>query len=385
MINITSYLKKVFQPETRPNFWFFIGVASLFYFFVFFAVFLFSYLIQPGLRIDWVSFFSSLIRWDAGNYLNIASHGYTVVSTVWFPLYPILIKILSPFLNPALAGFFISWLSLGLALFYLYKILASRGSDLVFRTIAFLLLSPVAVFFASVYTESLFLALSLAFFYYLGQKRWLSAAILGTLAATTRNVGIFLLPIYLLGYYQAFVGPGFNLKKIFGRREFWWSLIILIGPCLYGWFCYLKFGDFLAFIHGQQNWSSTWQLAWPWATAKGLSTLIFKVLGPGDVYAFIRIVIIEFGSFLLLASAVIYWFWHKNFLWAVYGLLNLILFSCMMPMVSINRYLLVIFPVFVFLAEITKKRPVLFYFLLVLSLAFLVFNIFLFSNGAWIG
>src|SRR5207248_6926983 len=50
-------------------------------------------------------------------------------------------------------------------------------------------LFPTAFFFSAIYTESLFLALTVAAFYAARRQRWALAGLCGGLAAATRNTG----------------------------------------------------------------------------------------------------------------------------------------------------------------------------------------------------
>src|SRR3954467_2623401 len=74
------------------------------------------------------------------------------------------------------------------------------GDALVARRAVWLLaLFPASLFFSAVYTEALFLLLSVGSFYAARQGRWAWAGVLGGAAAMTRNVGVMLLvPLALL-------------------------------------------------------------------------------------------------------------------------------------------------------------------------------------------
>jgi len=251
-----------------------------------------------------------------------------------------------------------------------------------------LLFFPTAMFFPLIYTESLFLAFLIAFFYY-GQKRsWLAAALLGLLATLTRNVGIFLWPVYLIFVYSEIGSQNIKQKIIIiiKKKEFWYSLLIPAGLLIFCLYSYSRSGDLLAFIHGQKSWSGSRSFTWPWRTIYNIiNTIFIKTINQVYPFVFTRIIIFEFGSFLLLLSAFIYWFIKKNWPYAVFCFLNALLFSCMLPMFSVNRFVAVIFPVFIFLAEVSKKASWLFYSLLAIFIILFVFNVYLFSSGQWVG
>jgi Gpi18-like mannosyltransferase len=70
------------------------------------------------------------------------------------------------------------------------------GEDLISRTITYLLVCPTTFFFSGVYSESLFLALTAAAFYYARTNRWLLACILVALATLPRSQGMIILFLY---------------------------------------------------------------------------------------------------------------------------------------------------------------------------------------------
>lgn len=131
-------------------------------------------------------------NWDGGHFRGIAEHGYSPEQTVFFPLYPLLIKILSmPGLDTNFAGLLISHLSLLFALFFLYKLTLLDFSEKVAkRTVFAMLIFPTSFYFAAAYSESLFLAVSVASFYFLRSKKLGWASLGGAAAVATRLVGI---------------------------------------------------------------------------------------------------------------------------------------------------------------------------------------------------
>lgn len=131
-------------------------------------------------------------NWDGGYFRSIADHGYTATQTVFFPFYPILIKTLTPFgLSALWAGLIVSNLMAILALFYFYKLALLDFKDKVAKRMIFaLLIFPTSFYLGAVYTESTFLAITLAAFYYARKKHWLAAFVLAGLALVTRSAGI---------------------------------------------------------------------------------------------------------------------------------------------------------------------------------------------------
>ncbi|HEX2015449.1 MAG TPA: mannosyltransferase family protein [Solirubrobacteraceae bacterium] len=168
-------------------------------------------------------------RWDAAWYLAIAQDGYTgealgrVASRpAFFPLYPLLVRVVgAPGIDRLLAGIAVSLLAFFIALVLMHRLTAlelgtetgggqARPSRLarwaqpgaprlaVVATAVF----PMALFFSAVYSESLYLALSLGVFWAARTGRWAWAGALGALAAGTRSTGVLLaVPLLVLYLY----------------------------------------------------------------------------------------------------------------------------------------------------------------------------------------
>lgn len=370
----------------------FLGLSALYFLLVILIVFLFNYYNPNSLA--WsqkINPFYLLIRWDSLHYLDIVLKGYSG-SSVFFPFYPLIVAGFSIFFSTIFSGFFVSFLSLSVALYYLNNLIKKdNDKETANRSLLLMLFFPAAMFFSLIYTESLFLALLASFFYYTKKKRWITAAIIGFFTTLTRSVGIFLWPVYLVYIFTSFYSASYKelCKQIIDfikKKEFWYSLIIPAGLIIYCFFSYLKFGDFFSFVSGQKDWAEWHTFMWPGATLYNFYKIIFiDPISQTGLYNFLRIVVIEGGSFLILFIATIYWIIKKYWPYSVFCLLNTILFLFMYPMTSVNRYVVVIFPIFIFLAIITRKFNWIFYSVMALFFVFFVFNVYLFSVGAWVG
>ena len=161
--------------------------------------------------IDWLHVWSTS---DGGFYAAIAARGYTeLVQAAFFPLYPMLERLLAPFVggNPALAGIVIANVSC-LGAFASLRVLVEReyGRAVARRALLYLAIFPLSFFLAAAYTESLFLLLSLATFLALSKRHWLLVGVLAALTTLTRPVGILLLvPII----YQSTIVPRLQSRQ----------------------------------------------------------------------------------------------------------------------------------------------------------------------------
>jgi hypothetical protein len=142
------------------------------------------------------------VRWDSIWYLEIARHGYTSArSTIFFPLYPLLVHVLAVAAGSyAVAGVLVSCASLAVALALVHRLAdLELGRSAADATVLLLAFAPLSLFFSAVYTESLFLALSVGSIYAARRGRWKLACALGGLAAATRVTGVLLvIPLALL-------------------------------------------------------------------------------------------------------------------------------------------------------------------------------------------
>jgi Mannosyltransferase (PIG-V) len=170
------------------------------------------------------------VRWDSIHYLGIAEHGYwSRSSTVFFPLYPLVTRIAGAVVgSDLLAGVLVSLLALAVALVLLHKLteleLGRRAADV---TVALLAFAPLSLFFSAVYTESLFLALSVGSICAARRERWKLACALGGLAAATRVTGVVLAIPLGLGY----------VKERGADRRLAWLLAVPAG--LAAWLSFL--------------------------------------------------------------------------------------------------------------------------------------------------
>lgn len=142
------------------------------------------------------------VRWDSIHYLQIAAHGYTTpVGTVFYPLYPVLMHVLALGIgSEAVAGVVVSLGSLLLALVLLARLTElERGARAAQTTVVLVCFAPLSFFFSAVYTESLFLALSVGAVYAARTDRWRLAVGLASLAAVTRVTGVVLaIPLLIM-------------------------------------------------------------------------------------------------------------------------------------------------------------------------------------------
>ena len=140
---------------------------------------------------------ASADRFDAGYYLGIATTGYGSLASgriAFFPAYPELIRVVAVLTrSPVAAGMLVSVVAFAVALVLLHRLteleLGRRAAD---ATVLLLCFAPLSFFFSAVYSESLFLALTVGVFYAARTDRWRLACVLAAAATLTRPTGIVL-------------------------------------------------------------------------------------------------------------------------------------------------------------------------------------------------
>lgn len=205
-------------------------------------------------------------RWDAEWYLLIADEGYQAreafenlpvgyeptATAGFFPLYPFLIRALTPLFGGVLAGIVISNACLAGSLLLLFRLTRDEtaGDDPVRAGLvacAAILVYPASLFLSAVYPESLFLFLTLLVFDRARHGQFVVAGAVGALAALTRPTGLLLaLPLAVEWWGQ---------RRRGGSR---WGWAAALGPpagtAVFMMMCARLFGDPLAFVHRQERW-----------------------------------------------------------------------------------------------------------------------------------
>jgi hypothetical protein len=187
-------------------------------------------------------------RWDSYWFMSIARDGYDSVRAAFFPLYPLLISPAKLVGAPGLLlfGLVFSCACFVAALTVLHRLTELElGTGAARWTIYALALFPMSFFFSAVYSESLFLLLSLGAFYAARTDHWAWAGTLGALGAATRSAGILIaLALVLIWLFQSEVRP----------RDGVWILLVPLGLVAYCWGLHLIGENWHAPFEAQQTW-----------------------------------------------------------------------------------------------------------------------------------
>src|SRR4051812_4812437 len=138
-------------------------------------------------------------RWDGGWFTHIAQDGYTDrrSTPAFFPAYPMTVRVVGWIFGShfVVAGVVVSLLACAGAFVLLHRLARELvGEEAAQRSVVLLAVFPAALFLGAVYSESLYLLLTIAAFLAARRGRWASAGIATGLAILTRPTGIVLLP-----------------------------------------------------------------------------------------------------------------------------------------------------------------------------------------------
>jgi Gpi18-like mannosyltransferase len=198
-------------------------------------------------------------RWDTGFYLSIADEGYQYggvqfPSVAFFPLLPLLIRAVAFVIGDFLvAGLIVTNLALLGATMLFYRLVDEEwGMSVADRAVWYLLIFPLSFFGSAIYSESLFLLVSIGALYFARRGYWESAAMLGFAAALTRLVGIIVAPMLLAEWWlQRQRRPGERRPSLLALLA---PLVVSLGTCAYMLYLQRAFGDPFAFVRATAAW-----------------------------------------------------------------------------------------------------------------------------------
>jgi len=291
-------------------------------------------------------------RWDSGWYFSIVANGYTPIAnaegqrnTAFSPLYPYLVRLIHNLFIPKsvqtpgtvlLVAAFVSNVAFLAALTLLYTLIVRKWNRpaVARAAVIYLCVYPTSFIFSSFYTESLYLFLSLAMFHAAERRKWLPAGLIGGLATLTRSVGVMgLIPLGIL-----------FLKK--ERRLKWnllWLGLIPLGLLIYGFLAYQVTGDPFEIRNVHKAWEEN-HMDWPW------HALFF----PHPPYPYMQQVD-QVMTLLFIGLSILSLRCDLGL--GTWALLNLLVPLTLTNLISMTRFISVVFPAFVVLADWGERWP----------------------------
>jgi hypothetical protein len=329
---------------------------------------------DPSLTHDLGAVTDVWARWDSVWFLRIAEHGYSSAAgaaSAFYPLYPGSVAVLGRALfgHYVLAGILVSLSAALGSCLLLYRLAEERlGADGARRAVLYLALFPFALFLQAVYSESLYLLLTLAAFVLAERKRFLAAGGAAGLALLTRPTGLALLPaLALIAWHER--------DRLRALASLAVAPLVFAAYPLYLW---RAEGDPWAFLHAQKIWSRHLSPAGPlggiwdglragWAgveqLASGSHTHVYwtPVQDTDPIRA--ATLNLECLAFLVLFVVLTIIAWRR--FGAPYGLFAAVSLAIPLsvpserwPLLSLPRFGLTIFPLFLALAALGGRPRV---------------------------
>jgi hypothetical protein len=208
-------------------------------------------------------------------------------------------------------------------------------------------LFPTAFTLVAPYSEGPFLAFTVWSFVAARERRWPAAGVFALLAGLTRIQGAFLLPALIVEYWLAERRVG---------RDASWLLLAAGGPLIYLAINYATFGDPFYFIEIQRTVFKVSTVA-PWVAIANAWNGVM-VLEPSRMWA--TVFLAPFVALCVLAGTTLWTIFSKGSRpsYAVYTVLTLLSFLTLSWPISVPRYLMGVFTIFIVAGGIGRRPSI---------------------------
>jgi hypothetical protein len=341
---------------------------------------------------------SPLARWDAVWYLGIADSGYGDADSprvAFFPLYPLLVRAVAEVGGGSrgallVASYVVALAALLAALHLLHRLVSLElGRRVAGPALLLLCAFPASLFLGAPYSESLFLLASVGAVYAARTGAWAWAGLAAAAASGTRSAGVLLVvPLAILYLYgprgdrapehpakgrSGWLGslrPGYAI-----RPDAAWLALAPAGLVAYAAYLGVAHGDALAFSSVQEFWSrdfagplgGAWEgLAAAFAGARqllsGSRETVYFAAAAGDPFRVAAHNLILFGFLVFGLVAAVGVLRRLPFAYGAYVVCALMLPLSFpvtpQPLMSLPRFLVVLFPIFMWLALVCEERRI---------------------------
>jgi hypothetical protein len=341
---------------------------------------------------------SPLAHWDAVWYLTIADSGYGGADSprvAFFPLYPLLVRGVGELGGGSrgallAASYAVALAALLAALYLLHRLVVLElGRRVAGTTLLLLCAFPASFFLGAPYSESLFLLASVGALYSARTGAWAWAGVAAAAASGTRSAGVLLLvPLAILYLY----GPrndrpgersqhprdGWlaSIRPIHAiRADACWLLLAPAGLVAYAAYLGAAHGDPFAFSSVQEFWSrdfagplgGAWEgLVAAWAGARQLLSgsrgTVFFDAAAGDPFRVAAHNLVLFGFLVFALVAAVGVLRRLPFAYGAYVVCALMLPLSFpvapQPLMSLPRFLVALFPIFMWLGLVCEERGI---------------------------
>ena len=290
-------------------------------------------------------------RWDRIHYQAITETFYSADNlSVFFPAYPLLARFLSQVsgLTGLAALLVLSSLATLFSLVLLYRIANDLfGEQIARRSLLCTVLFPTAFFFFGLYPQSLTLLWILLAYDRARRGQWLAAGLAGLLAGLTHATAVALAAMLAVQVFQALRGSRFSVR--------WLALGAVPGLPLLGIALFLVWRNAMGFPPFNDIQMQSWGriLSTPWGTLIALVEYFPANVGGNWVIVL---------NTVMLAAALFSVVWGLRRLPLALSVYQIVFVLYMLssrmttdPLLSVNRFVLELFPMFFALGSTTLR------------------------------
>jgi Gpi18-like mannosyltransferase len=353
---------------------------------------IFTLTLRPGFTsLSESDFFRNLLlmwaNFEGGSTLKLAEYGTAITGKEgllysFFPVYPWLISALNTLVNDSvISALIISNVAFLISLFFLYRLFCLDYKDKIARlAIILILIFPTSFFFGAVYPESVLFLFSILTLYFARKKSFFLASLFAFFASLTQVSGLFLWPALVFEYLHTY-GT---------RSKFFNSKLLSLAIPLIGFVSLFRYQAIrtgaslfevvsLAFLGVNQVVNKVILL-------HQIIFRYFKMIILMDhfdplFFTVLLEIVVGFGFLCLLIFSIkkirtSYW---------VYSFLSFIVPTFTGTFSGFPRYVLVLFPLFGFLAAFFEKQhPYFRYLYIIISVSSLILAISFFTRGYFV-
>lgn len=294
--------------------------------------------------------------WDSFHFTRIAEQGYLppglpCCDQAFFPGYPLAIRLLSSLTggNVMLAGVLISLAAGAAAAVMLWQLALAQdlGPRVAATAVVLLGVAPYGIFLSAVYSEALFLAVTVAAWWAAGTRRWWLAGVLAAAATGIRVNGMFL----VAGLAVMYVVQMCEERRRRPRTDVLALTLPLLVLAAYFGYLFTRTGSWSAW-QGAQDTGWARRTAWPWTGVQAGWEAIQAASTPDLVVSRWADLLSVVGGLVLLGVLL----WLRRWAEATYIGLSVGVLVCSTMITSAPRYTLMWFPTYLLLAKLAHRR-----------------------------
>lgn len=326
-------------------------------------------LIYPENQFDLSIILRDWVRWDANNYIRIATVGYDgyyengmATTLVFFPLYSWIMKLFNLFIpSIAACGLIVSTLCYSLGCVFLYALVCEDyGKSIAKRTVILISVFPFSFFFGAIMPESTFLLTGCACMYFARKRHFVLSGIFGALASLSRMQGLLLAVFFVAEWINAYKpftllkGKEYKTlcKHIFSKLSP--VLIMPVGTLIYLYQNYAVTGDAFKFLEYQERvWGQHAQYFGQTVADnfRNLTTTLWSETQSVCIW------LPQFVLFFLCTATLVYGLRRHRSGYILFLVLYLIMNYTPSLLLSGGRYMCVAFPMFIILGDFFETHP----------------------------